>query len=69
MEWIDWVGKENVFLKLTDGQVFSHSKILEYEEPFLSLTDRYNLPAIVNVNMILKIKEERDDKENHRLNL
>jgi len=60
MRWEDWVGKENVFIKLDDGQIFSSSKVLEYEEPFLSITDRDELPAIVNVKTIIKIKEERN---------
>jgi len=58
MEWKEWVGKVNVFIKLNDGQIFSHSKILSYEEPFLALTDMFGLPAVINVNSILKIKEE-----------
>jgi len=58
MEWKEWVGKEKVFIKLDDGQIFSYSKVLAYEEPFLSITDRDGLPAVVNVKTILKIKEE-----------
>lgn len=58
VNWNDWVGKENVFIKLTDGQVFSNSKILIYDDPFLSITDKYGLPAVVNVKNIMKIKEE-----------
>jgi len=58
MEWKEWIGKI-VFIKLDDGQIFSQSKILAYEAPFLSLTDRDNLPAIVNVKTIIKIKEEK----------
>lgn len=57
MDWDRWVGKI-VFVKLDDGQFFSNSKILAYEEPFMSLTDKYGLPAIINVNHILKIREE-----------
>jgi hypothetical protein len=57
MEWNKWVGKI-VFVKLDDGQFFSNSKILTYEEPFMSLTDKYGLPAVINVNHILKIREE-----------
>lgn len=57
MEWIEWIGKI-VFIKLDDGQIFSYSKVLTYEEPFLSITDKYGLPAVVNVKTILKIKEE-----------
>lgn len=58
MDWKDWIGKTNVFIKLDDGQIFSNSKILTYEEPFLSLTDLFGLPVIINVKTILKIKEE-----------
>jgi hypothetical protein len=57
MEWKEWVDKI-VFIKLTDGQVFSFSKVLLYDEPFISITDKYGLPAVVNINSILKIREE-----------
>ncbi len=58
MEWKEWVGKKDVFIKLEDGQIFSHSEILSYEEPFLSLSDLFGLPAVINVKAIIKIKEE-----------
>jgi len=64
MEWAEWIGKK-VFIKLNDKQIFSFSEVLAYEEPFLSITDKYNLPAIINVNTIIKIKEEKED-ETHR---
>jgi len=57
MDWNKWVGKI-VFVKLDDGQFFSNSEILTYEDPFMSLTDKYGLPAVINVNHILKIREE-----------
>ena len=60
MDWEKWVGKENVFIMLEDGGIFSKSKILAYEEPFLSITDRDGLPAVVNTRIIIKIKEERE---------
>ncbi len=60
MEWKEWIGKKNVFIKLDDGQIFSHSEVLAFEDPFISITDMYGLPAIVNVKTIIKIKEERD---------
>ena len=62
MDWAAWIGKENVFIRLTDGQIFSNSKVLEFEDPFLSITDRDGYPAIVNIKMIIKIKEERDGR-------
>ncbi len=60
MEWKAWVGKI-VFIKLEDGQIFSYSEVLEYEEPFLSILDRDNLPCVFNVKEIVKIKEELYD--------
>jgi len=59
MDWKEWINKI-VFIKLDDGQIFSYSKVLTYEEPFLSITDRDDLPAVVNVNTIVKIKEEKN---------
>jgi len=57
MEWSEWIDKE-VFIKMEDGTVFSYSKVLAYEEPFLSITDLFGLPAVLNVNHIIRIKEE-----------
>ncbi len=57
MEWKDWEGKI-VFIKLIDGTIFTYSKVLVYEEPFFSITDRDNLPVIINISQILRIKEE-----------
>lgn len=60
MDWNEWIDKI-VFIKLNDEQVFSFSRVLAYEEPFLSIKDKYGLPAVVNVNSIIKIKEERNE--------
>ena len=60
MEWKDWIGKK-VFIKLNDGCIFSYSNVLTYEEPFLSITDKFGLPVIIDVRTILVIKEERED--------
>jgi len=57
MEWSEWIDKE-VFIKMEDGTVFSYSKVLASEEPFLSITDLFGLPAVLNVNHIIRIKEE-----------
>jgi hypothetical protein len=57
IDWNEWVGKF-VFIKLDDGQFFSYSKILTYDEPFISLLDKFNLPAIINTRNIIKIREE-----------
>lgn len=59
MEWKNWIGKI-VFIKMRDGQVFSYSEVLAFEEPFMSIKDKYGLPAVVHVGEIYKIKEERD---------
>jgi hypothetical protein len=59
IEWNDWVSRI-VFIKLDDGQVFSNSTILVYEEPFISLTDKFGLPAVINIKNIIKIREEEN---------
>lgn len=62
MEWKDWTDKI-VFIKLDDGTIFTHSKVLLVNEPFMSITDKFNLPAVINIRNIQRIKEEGDDKE------
>ena len=57
MDWKEWVDKI-VFIKLKDETVFSYSKVLAYEEPFISITDRDGLPVVINVSQISRIKEE-----------
>lgn len=57
MDWLDWVGKI-VFVKLKDGAIFSYSKVLTYEDPYLSITDRDGLPVVIHVLSIERIKEE-----------
>jgi hypothetical protein len=59
MEWNEWIGKK-VFIKLMDGSIFSKSEVLTYEQPFISITDKYGLPVVINVNQIIKISEERE---------
>ena len=62
IDWEEWVGKI-VFVKLQDGQIFSYSKVLAYEDPFMSITDMFGLPAVFNVSEIIKIKEEDNEKK------
>jgi hypothetical protein len=57
MEWQEWIGKI-VFIKLDDETIFSYSKILAYEEPFLSITDKFGLPVVINTSKIQRIREE-----------
>lgn len=59
MDWKEWIGKL-VFIKLDDGQIFSYSKVLAYEEPFISITDRDGMPCIFRASQIIKIKEEEE---------
>jgi len=61
MEWEKWVGMKSVFIKLTDGQIFTNCEILAFEEPFMSVTDLFGYPAVINANHILKIKQEGKD--------
>ena len=63
MEWKEWIGKK-VFIKLNDGCIFSYSNILAYEEPFLSITDKFGLPVVIDVKTIIVIKEERENGRN-----
>ena len=58
MDWNEWIGKK-VFIKLLDGTIFSHSKVLVYEDPFISVIDMFGLPVVVNVQNIMRITEER----------
>lgn len=57
MDWKDWIGLK-VFIKLEDGTIFTNSTVLTYEEPYFSITDKYNLPVIINVKYIQRIKQE-----------
>jgi len=58
MDWKEWIDKI-VFIKLKDGTIFSYSKVLMFDEPFMSITDKFNLPVVINVERIDVIKEER----------
>ena len=57
MEWEGLVGRI-VFIKLDDDTVFTNSKILAYEEPFISITDKFGLPVIINVKHIIRVRVE-----------
>lgn len=62
MEWKELIGR-TVFIKLTDNTIFTNSKVLAYEEPFISVTDRDGLPFIINVKNIMRVKiEEKEDE-------
>lgn len=59
VDWKGWINK-SVFIKLDDGTVFSHSKVIAYEEPFLSILDLFKLPVVINVKNITRIVEEKN---------
>ena len=62
MEWKDWIHKK-VFIKLTDGTIFSESIIEDYANGFLYLKDKFNCPAVVAVSQILKIVDEENKEK------
>ena len=59
MEWSALIDR-NVFIKLEDGTVFINSKVLTYEEPFISITDKFGFPVIINVNNIMRCRVEEE---------
>ena len=61
VSWQDWVGRI-VYIKLLDGREFTYSLILTYEEPFISITDKFGKPVIINTSKIEIIKEDRELK-------
>ncbi len=58
MEWKDWIGKE-VFIKLLDGSVFSKSKVIEIDDNFISIIDKFENPATISLSQIIKIVEDK----------
>ena len=62
MEWKEWVGKKNVFIKLRDGSIFSNCKIIDSNENFLSLIDKFGSNVMIATSEIIKIVDE-DEKE------
>jgi len=59
MEWKDWTGKK-VFIKLTDGSVFSKSLVKEVDDDFISIIDKFGNPATISISQIIKIVEEEE---------
>ncbi len=57
MEWKDWIGKI-VFVKLTDGSVYSKSLVRDYDDGFISITDKFNYALTIAVSQIVKIVED-----------
>lgn len=57
MEWQEWIGRK-VFIKLIDGTVFTFSNIVSFDDPFLTITDKYGKQVSINVNNISRMREE-----------
>ena len=57
MAWKDWIGKI-VFIKLEDGTIFTYSKVLSFDAPFLTIKDRDLKLVTINISEIERIKEE-----------
>jgi|TARA_Y100000296_G_scaffold45780_1_gene52480 hypothetical protein len=60
MDWIDWIGKI-VFVKLEDGTIFTYSKVLSFDAPFITIKDRDLKLVTINISEIERIKEENND--------
>ena len=57
MDWKDWIGKI-VFVKLEDGTIFTYSRVLSFDAPFLTIKDRDLKMVTINISEIERIKEE-----------
>ena len=57
MEWQEWIGRK-VFIKLIDGTVFTFSTIVSFDEPFLTITDKFGKQVSINTNNISRMREE-----------
>ena len=66
MEWKEWEGKKNVFIKLKDGSVYSNCEIIDYDEElnFLKFIDKFGNEVVVLISEIIKIIKEKN--ENNR---
>ena len=63
MEWNEWIGKEKVFIKLRDGSVFSNCKIIDSNENFLHLIDKFGAKVTIATSEIIKIVEEGGEEK------
>jgi len=56
MEWEDWIGKR-IFVKLISGGVYS-GIILDSDDKFMTIRDKFGERVVFAISEILKIKEE-----------
>jgi len=61
MDWNEWIGKK-IFVKLSDGAVYS-GVVLDFEDPFFTIRDKFGEKVIFNISKIEKIKEEGNGYE------
>lgn len=63
MEWKDWKGKSNVFIKLRDGSIFSNSEITDANEDFIFLIDKFGSTVTIATSEIIKIVDEGGEED------
>ena len=56
MDWKEWIGKR-IFVKLIDGAVYS-GIILDCDNLFFTIRDKFNEKVVFQISKIEKIKEE-----------
>ncbi len=58
MDWKkDWIGKR-IFVKLIDGAVYSESIVLDVDDSFFKIRDKFDEIVYFKIDKIDKIKEE-----------
>ena len=58
MEWTEWIGKR-IFLKLITGDCYS-GKVIDGDNSFLEIIDKYGNKVTVAISQIIKIVEEKN---------
>ena len=56
MDWKCWIGKR-IFVKLNDGAVYT-GKVLDIDDNFFSIIDKFGERVYFKIENISKIKEE-----------
>ena len=58
LDWTEWIGKENVFIRTTFGTIFSDSKVIDGDDKRLKILDRDRKPVTIRTDCIVIIKQE-----------